>query len=422
MKHLPIRTKHFSPFGGNAEGREGLKKTLLLLTFAFYLSTFAFSQQYGWTDISANMSEQVGFNDIHVIGDEIWITGGNAEVFYSPDGGETFQIQTLPANSGITSSIFMKNNQEGYVVTYSGKILKTENGGTNWTMLHEPGGGFNSVHFPPNSDTGYACGSNGKVWMFDDTSITDISPSGVHTNLQSICFPEDNTEGKVCGQTTIARYKNNTWANLQFYDGTLNYNSIFFINNILGWSCGINGTILRTNDGSSWVFQESNTTIENFNDIFFINSLEGWAVGTEVLSHSVDSGSTWTEELANQTIGVELRAIYFTSANNGYVVGNDIVLKYGELTRTGNTIVKTPQLSVFPNPATSELKVQSSKFKVESATVAVFSIAGKKLLSKYIPAGCSEVEVDISSLNSGIYFCKIQFEDACITEKIVVKK
>ncbi len=228
-------------------------KNLFLLSFLTIISLCATSQQYGWTDISDNLPEYANYNDVHFIGDEGWITGWNDGLLHTPDGGETFQIQTLPENSGISSSIFMKNNLNGYVVTYSGNILKTDDGGTTWTTLHEPGGALNSVHFPPDSDVGYACGSSGTVWSFDDTSITDISPSGVSTNLQSICFPEDNNDGKVCGQTTIARYKNNTWANLQFYDATLNYNSIFFIDNNLGWSCGINGTIIRTNDGSSWV-------------------------------------------------------------------------------------------------------------------------------------------------------------------------
>ena len=222
----------------------------------------------------------------------------------------------------------MKNNLNGYVVTYSGKILKTDVGGTIWTTLHEPGGALNSVHFPPNSDTGYACGINGTVWVFDDASITDISPPDNASNLQSICFPSDNNDGKVCGETTIARYKNNTWNNLQFYDASLSYNSIFFINDTTGWCAGTNGTIIKTIDGIHWVYV-SNTT-ENLNDIFLLNSLEGWTAGTEVLLHTVDGGETWTQELESQTVGKELRAIYFTSAHNGYVVGNDVVLKYGD--------------------------------------------------------------------------------------------
>jgi photosystem II stability/assembly factor-like uncharacterized protein len=398
-----------------------MKKLILLSILTFLIFQTSFSQEYGWTDISANMPEQGNLNDVHVISEEVWITGWGDGVFYSPDGGKTFVIQPLPENSGISSSIFMKNNLNGYVVTYSGNILKTDDGGTNWSTLYEPGGVLNSVRFPPNSDTGYTCGSNGTVWQFDDASITDISPSGVSTNSQSICFPEDNNDGKVCGQTTIARYKNNTWANLQFYDATLNYNSIFFINNNLGWSCGINGTIIRTIDGTSWVIQESNTTIETFNDIFFINSLEGWAVGTEILSHSVDSGSTWNQELASQTVGKELRAIYFTSANNGYVVGNYTVLKYGELSGTGNTIVETLQFEIFPNPAKNKIEIRCSEFKTECGTLEILSLEGKKIREKEIKSGIENIKLDLNNLKSGMYFCKISTDQKSTTKKLIIE-
>lgn len=395
-------------------------KKFLLLTFTLCLSTFAFAQQYGWTDISANLPQYSNYNDVHFIGDEGWITGWNDGLLYTPDGGETFQIQTLPENSGISSSIFMKSNEEGYVVTYSGNILKTDNGGTTWTTLHEPGNGLNSVHFPPNSDTGYACGSNGTIWSFDDTSITDISPSGVSTNLQSICFPVDNSDGKVCGETTIARRKNNTWKNLQFYDSTIFYNSIFFTDNDTGWCVGTNGTIIRTIDGFSWIVKASNTT-KNLNDVFFLNSMDGWTAGTEVLLHTDDGGETWTQELANQTFGKELRAIYFTSANSGYIVGNGTLLKYTEVTGISDR-KETTQFEISPNPATEKFKVQSEKFKIGEVTIELYDLNGRKLLEKQIPAGIEKVELDVSDLNNGIYFCKIWLGDEIVTKKVIIQK
>jgi photosystem II stability/assembly factor-like uncharacterized protein len=346
-------------------------------------------------------------------------------VFYTSDGGNTFQIQALPENAGITSSIFMKNNQEGYVVTFTGKIVKTENGGTNWNMLHEPGGVLNSVHFPPDSDTGYACGGNGTIWSFDDSGITDISPSGVATNLQSICFPVNNDDGKVCGETTIRRYLNNSWNNLQFYDATLFYNSIYFINDTTGWIGGTNGKIIRTIDGTFWNLQTSNTN-QNINDIFFINSLEGWTAGTETLLHTTDGGLIWMQEIANQTEGKELRAIYFTSANNGYVVGNNTVLKYDEISGIGGEPGEL-LFSVFPNPVRYKFKVQSANFKVEDVTIELFDLNGRKLLEKQIPArpaggpaGNETVEVDVSGLEGGVYFCRLNNENISVTKKLII--
>ena len=397
-----------------------MKKSILILLIVFSVATTVHGQNYGWTDISANMPESANLNDVHSIGEEVWITGWNDGVFYSPDGGETFQVQPLPENSGITSSVFMKSNLEGYVVTFLGNIVKTDDGGNTWTTLYEPGGGLNSVHFPPNSDTGYACGINGTVWMFDDTNITDISPPVNASNLQSICFPEDNNDGKVCGEATIARYKNNTFNNLQFYNNNFFYNSIFLIDNNLGWSCGINGTIIRTINGSHWNIQESNTTIENFNDIFFINSLEGWAVGTDVLSHSVDSGSTWTEELANQTVGKELRAAYFTSAHNGYVVGNYTVLKYGEVFGIGDEF-ESLEFEIYPNPAKNQTQIKCSEFKTESGIIEILSVDGKKILEKEAKIGTENIELDLNNLKSGVYCCRLIMKNKSVTKKLIIK-
>ena len=394
-------------------------KKLLLFTFTFFLFTFAFAQQYGWVDISANMPELGGFTDVHIIGDEGWITGGNDKVFYTPDGGNTFQTQSLPVNSGITSSVFMINNQKGYIVSFSGDFIKTENGGTTWTTLYEPGGALNSVHFPPNSDTGYACGTNGTVYMFDDTNITDISPPANASDLQSICFPVNNADGKICGQTTIARYMDNTWNNLQFYDITYFYNSIFFVNEITGWCVGIDGMIALTSDGISWVAQASNTN-KTFNDVYFINSNEGWAVGSETLMHTIDGGVTWTQEIASQTAGMELRAIYFTSAHNGYVVGNDIVLKYDEILGIGD-YTSPLDFEIYPNPTKNKLQIKCSEFKTESGIIEILSLDGKKIIEKEIETGTENIELVLNNLKSGMYFCKISTDKKSSTKKLIIE-
>ena len=393
---------------------------ILLLCSLLTLHCSLSAQQYGWTDISANMPAQGGFTDVQFIGDEGWITGGKDQVFYTSDGGETFVVQDLPplpGNEGITSSIFMRNNEEGYVVTYSGEINKTDNSGATWYLLHDPGGVLNSVHCPPGSDTCYACGGNGTVYSFTNTSITDISPPSNASNLQSICFPENNSDGKVCGETTIARYKNNTWSNLQFYDATLFYNSIFFITNKVGWACGINGTIIHTIDGTYWLIQSTNVT-EPLNDIFFLNSQEGWAVGTEVLLHTTDGGTAWTREAISLTAGKELRAIYFTSANNGYVVGNYTVLKYGEVTGIED-FKETFEFEISPNPITDKMHITCTDFKTKGGTLEILSIDGKELLKREIGQGNENLIIDLSNLEAGMYFCKLSMGNRCSSKKII---
>lgn len=397
-----------------------MRKLILLVILTFVISQMTFSQEYGWTDISANMPEQGTLSDIHVIGEEVWISGGNDKVFYSPDGGTTILIQNTPpqpGNSGITSSIFMKNNQGGYVVTYSGEIYKTDDGGTTWTTLHEPGGGFTSIHFPPNSDIGFACGWGGKIWRFDDYSITDISVAGLTANLLSIMFPEDSTEGKLCGDSSIRRWLNNTWNNFQVFDNNFVYNAIFFINNNTGWVVGSQGKIFKTVDATIWNGQSSGTT-KGLNDLFFIDSLEGWIVGTEVLFHTVDGGENWTQELANQTVGKELVAVYFTDANNGYVVGNGVVFKYGELSGLGEE-TQAIAFDLFPNPVNDKLQVNCSELNTENGIIEILSLDGKILFEKELRKGNMNTELDVSQLNCGMYFCKLTIDNRSSTKKII---
>ena len=77
-----------------------MKKFLLLFTFAFSLFTFAFSQQYAWQDISANIPQNNEFPPdlcvLFFVSDDVgWITTTSPnEIFKTIDGGAIFSTQT----------------------------------------------------------------------------------------------------------------------------------------------------------------------------------------------------------------------------------------------------------------------------------------------------------------------------------------
>lgn len=207
---------------------------------------------------------------------------------------------------------------------------------------------------------------------------------------------------------------------MQIFDNRFVYNSIFFTDNNTGWVVGSQGKIFKTTDATIWNGQSSGTT-KGLNDVFFIDPLEGWAIGTETFLHIIDGGETWIQELASQTIGMELRAIYFTSAHNGYVVGNGVLLKYGQISGMSDG-VEALAFEIFPNLAKDKFKVQSLKFKVETGKVEIFDLNGRKLLEKQIPKGSECIEVDVRNLEGGIYFCKILTEKSNATKKLIIQK
>jgi hypothetical protein len=182
----------------------------------------------------------------------------------------------------------------------------------------------------------------------------------------------------------------------------------------------MDGTIIHTSDGIYWLLQTTNTT-KTINDIFFINSLEGWAAGSEVLLHTIDGGTTWTRELESLLTGKGLLGVYFTYPNNGYVVGNAVVLKYGEITGISDKN-ETTKFEIFPNPAKNKFGVQSLKFKGEDAIIEIYDLNSRKLIEQHIPAGTENAEIDISHLKNGVYFCRLVSEKYSATKKLIIQQ
>jgi len=73
------------------------------------------------------------------------------------------------------------------------------------------------------------------------------------------------------------------------------------------------------------------------------------------------------------------------------------------------------RITVYPNPTTGELNIQSSTFKVQS--VEIYDIMGKKQKSRR--AEEQNVVMDISEFPSGVYFVKINTENGTITKKVI---
>jgi len=98
---------------------------------------------------------------------------------------------------------------------------------------------------------------------------------------------------------------------------------LFFVNESLGWACGEDGLIYRTqNGGQSWNVIESGTEAD-LREIRFTDNQFGWTVGrgeSEGENHSylltsMDGGSTWIK--ATLPEGKELFTVFFTSRIHG---------------------------------------------------------------------------------------------------------
>ena len=80
------------------------------------------------------------------------------------------------------------------------------------------------------------------------------------------------------------------------------------------------------------------------------------------------------------------------------------------------------EVRIVPNPAKDKFEVRSSEFKVGGATIELYDLNGRKLLVKHVPKGTETVEINVSHLKSGVYFCKISTEEYSMTKKIIIQK
>jgi hypothetical protein len=88
--------------------------------------------------------------------------------------------------------------------------------------------------------------------------------------------------------------------------------------------------------------------------------------------------------------------------------GEEYVEEYIANPSSNEDDIQSPALSVriFPNPATSALKISSSLPAASGA--AIYNLRGQKLKDLRFQSGKSEQILDLSQLPAGLYFLKVQ--------------
>ncbi|KAB1063386.1 T9SS type A sorting domain-containing protein [Salibacter halophilus] len=90
-----------------------------------------------------------------------------------------------------------------------------------------------------------------------------------------------------------------------------------------------------------------------------------------------------------------------------------------EPTNSINTVSRTGEISVYPNPASDIVNVKLLNSKYESLDFTLMNVVGKQVLSGRLNTGQSEIPT--SDLNSGIYFLNIKSNGSVIfNEKLIV--
>jgi len=298
--------------------------------------------------------------------DTYYTVGTGGCILKTINGGSNWNQQSNNNNSSDFYSVNFINENIGYISGVYGKILKTLDGGTNWILEENATASdfLNSMFFTKNN-TGYITSLSGKilklaqpvnyVWTpingLSSTSISNPIANPIENTKYHVtatfangCIATDSIsitinpveiigltdKNLLCGDS-VQLSANTSWNTIITGVNNNYMNSIYFVNDNIGYVVGNDGLILKTIDGgTNWLKQNSGTT-DYLSSVIFLNADTGFVSGgmpntRGIVLKTMNGGETWT--LINNITSNYLRSIYFTDYNNGYTVcDNGYILK-----------------------------------------------------------------------------------------------
>lgn len=376
-----------------------------------------------------------------------WLCGPGSKAYLTTDAGETWTQVSVSTFDLSLKSIYFTDYNTGYIVGQEGYLFKTTNGGSSWSSYNSSTTNqLNDVFFV-NSNNGFAVGEFGTIVKTtnggENWSTCENVPYGM---FNKISFPDQNT-GYVCASTgTIIKTDDggNTWYE-QNITGNYTFNSLYFINSNTGFAVADFGKILKTFDGGqNWEKDSIEGVTSHFYDVFFIDENIGFIGGDGGLLYKtnssgnipylylsatnltlyrwqnsfsdfdIDANTTWsvyedtewlyTDKVSganNSTITVWADENFSENSRQAfiYIFGGNLNYQVVVVTQDGTAAInenKQNKVICYPNPASDVLTfVEPGNYKIfNNLNVLVLEFKN------------NEKVVDISNLNSGVYFIK----------------
>lgn len=288
------------------------------------------------------------------------VTGNLGTAMITKDGGATWS--GIEVGDGTLTAAQLIDGASGWLVGKNGGMYRTEDGGSTWTLEastgYPAGEDFYKVHFV-GALVGYVLGYHG-VYKTVDGGIgwqNNWLPDVAARDAWDMSFVDEQTGYLLGSRYTdpdpVILYKTSdggaSWSPVQgakvaVLRATI---TVDFVSENIGWAGG--AAIMKTADGgATWQTQVAPATVRQF---FFFDENRGFAVGGKTILTTADGGATWVNVTPSDPRIFDLRGVFFTDANNGWIVG-----RAQDETKNGKLYKHTILLRTSDGGATWKLK------------------------------------------------------------------
>ncbi len=273
----------------------------------------------GFDWLEQNSNTTVGLNTIQFIdAGNGWACGSN-QILKTTDGGLVWSVQNFPSSTNLYAIQFVDTNI-GWITSHfadSAYIQKSTDGGVTWTIQHQAQNEYyESIHFLDENIgwVTFSAGLSGVLKTTDGGNIWTQYNANISGSPMDIWFVNNLigwTSHNTLGSYGISKSTDGgvTWFS-QIQESGKFIHSINFPNSNIGYAVGWQmyippnpdqEFIMKTTDGgSSWYEQYRDVGV--LNSIFFVNDTLGWAVGNDGEILTTKNGGVTSVEEENSSI------------------------------------------------------------------------------------------------------------------------
>jgi photosystem II stability/assembly factor-like uncharacterized protein len=413
----------------------------------FLTSSFLFAGSHYWYRVPSPTTKwlnRCSFPDsVHG-----WVVGDSGVIIHTSNRGQTWVVQNSTIDF-LIEDVFFLNERIGWGIAndffyYGTTILKTTNGGVNWSASRYPDTTIviNTVYYT-DSLTGFLGAFGGIVlqttnggasWLqtIVDTSACSFFP------IRKFAFRD--TIGLACGG--IIDISGVAWrstnSGLRWKGQCIAPEPIFFVM----WLDSINAVgaggdyeygvsfVRSTDAGETWLYDTTGIFGVGQN-IAYRTRADVWipAGFSSRWAHSTDSTKTWDEVLSPDSSAIY--ATVFLDTLLGWSFGTGGAIYKFDTSLIGinynqkNIPQETKLYQNYPNPFNPQTSIRFDVFRTARVRIVLYDLLGKELrvLTDDIRSpGNYTISFNSEGLSSGVYFYRIQAGKYFETKKLVVLK